>query len=220
MRNDRRLSRLHRFGDGVVARRSVRYFGCDWSVANANSSSRAAASPSSRLRSANDSFGAWKARQRARSHASAEFGIATTAELHGHDLFHGKGEFAPMKTFPRARIALYASALRTLVDADCWVILRGVSTPGLLRRCRLSVDEAHESCNGQACAGPPDFVPGCAPDIRPGDDGLAGGRIACNPGPSLTLSAGMSPRACDRVGWRYCSGSWSYGVSQMRAPSA
>ena len=60
-------------------------------------------------------------------HASAEFGIATTAELHGHDLFHGRGEFAPMKTVPRARIALYSSALRTLADADCWIILRSMS---------------------------------------------------------------------------------------------
>ncbi len=76
-------------------------------------------------------------------HASAQFGIDPTAELHGHDLFHGKGEFAPMKTVPRARIALYASALRTLVDADCWIILRGVSKPGLLRRYGAGHEHPH-----------------------------------------------------------------------------
>src|SRR5581483_8721891 len=76
-------------------------------------------------------------------HASAEFGIDPTAELHGHDLFHGTGEFAPMKTVPRARIALYASALQTLVDADCWIILRGVSRPGLLRRYGAGHEHPH-----------------------------------------------------------------------------
>lgn len=66
--------------------------------------------------------------------ASEQFGIDASAELHGHDLFHGKGEFQPMKEAPRARIALYAAALRTLTDAECWIILRGVSKPGLCRR--------------------------------------------------------------------------------------
>ncbi len=31
-------------------------------------------------------------------------------------------------------LSVSPSALRTLVDADCWIILRGVSKPGLLRR--------------------------------------------------------------------------------------
>jgi hypothetical protein len=49
--------------------------------------------------------------------ASDQFGIGTTAELHGHDLFHSKREFGPMNAIPRARIALYSAALRTLADA-------------------------------------------------------------------------------------------------------
>jgi hypothetical protein len=75
--------------------------------------------------------------------ASDQFDIDTTPELHGHDLFHGKGEFAPMNAVPRARIALYSSALRTLADANSWIILRGVSKPGLLRRYGADHEHPH-----------------------------------------------------------------------------
>lgn len=66
--------------------------------------------------------------------AADDYDIAERAELHGHDLFHGKGEFAPMRQMPRARIALYSAVFRVLAEAECWVILRGVSKPGLERR--------------------------------------------------------------------------------------
>lgn len=75
--------------------------------------------------------------------ASDDYGIGGSAELHGHDLFQGKGEFAPMQHMPRARIALYSAAYRVLADAQCWVILRGVSKPGLERRYGPGHDHPH-----------------------------------------------------------------------------
>jgi|SRR5262245_1279515 len=66
--------------------------------------------------------------------AAASYGIAGDAELHGHQIFHGDGAFAPMKEMVRARIGIYANVFRCLVDAGCWIILRGVSKPHLVRR--------------------------------------------------------------------------------------
>jgi hypothetical protein len=75
--------------------------------------------------------------------ASDEYGINPFSELHGYDLFHGKEQFEPLDTMPRARIGLYSAAFQTLVDANCWVILRGVSKPGLVRRYGLGHDHPH-----------------------------------------------------------------------------
>jgi len=66
--------------------------------------------------------------------AAATYGISANAELHGHQIFHGEGDFAPMKQLVRARIAIYANVFQSLVDAGCWIILRGVSKPHLVGR--------------------------------------------------------------------------------------
>jgi len=66
--------------------------------------------------------------------AAATYGISADAELHGHQIFHGDGDFAPMKHLVRARIGLYANVFQRLVDVGCWIILRGVSNPHLVRR--------------------------------------------------------------------------------------
>ena len=47
-------------------------------------------------------------------------------EYHGYELFHGEKEWAPLKSKPRARISIYADALRALAAGGVQVILRGV----------------------------------------------------------------------------------------------
>src|SRR5690348_4146418 len=64
--------------------------------------------------------------------ASDDFEIPDDAELKGHDVFHGEGDFEGMKEQVRARVAIYRSVFDALVDAECWIILRGVSKPGLI----------------------------------------------------------------------------------------
>jgi len=64
--------------------------------------------------------------------AAAEYGFPEEAELHGHELFGGRGPFGELE--PRIRIGLYAKAFRCLADCSCNVILRGVAVPGLMRR--------------------------------------------------------------------------------------
>lgn len=66
--------------------------------------------------------------------AANAYGVSPEAELHGHPLFHGDGDFEPMKQLVRARIGIYAKVFRCLVAADCRIILRGVSKPHLVRR--------------------------------------------------------------------------------------
>lgn len=60
-------------------------------------------------------------------------GITPTAELHGYDLFQGKGDWTPIKPMLRARIGVYDKALRAIADHDVTVIVRGVAAPQRLR---------------------------------------------------------------------------------------
>lgn len=61
-------------------------------------------------------------------------GIKPTAELHGYDLFQGKGDWEPIKLMPRARIGVYDQALRAIADHNITVIIRGVMTQLLRKR--------------------------------------------------------------------------------------
>ena len=64
--------------------------------------------------------------------ASNAYGIAPETELHGNELFGGKGAFAGLA--PRMRIGIYADALRAIASAGCSIVLRGVSVPRLHTR--------------------------------------------------------------------------------------
>ena len=64
--------------------------------------------------------------------ASREYGIPEDAELHGNELFGGKGVFAGLD--PRIRIGIYAKALRAITECGCSIVLRGVAVPGLRAR--------------------------------------------------------------------------------------
>jgi hypothetical protein len=55
-------------------------------------------------------------------------------ELHGHALFHGKDDWAPLATMPRARIGVYQDAFAAIASFDVRIIVRGVNIEGLNRR--------------------------------------------------------------------------------------
>ena len=59
-------------------------------------------------------------------------GLPNDAELHGHELFHGRPPFDSLE--PRQRVGIYAHALRCLSQCDARLILRGVNVPNLHAR--------------------------------------------------------------------------------------
>lgn len=61
-------------------------------------------------------------------------GVPSDTELHGHDLFQGTGAWEPLKTKLRARIGVYAQALKAISAYDVAVVLRGVDRIAQERR--------------------------------------------------------------------------------------
>lgn len=57
--------------------------------------------------------------------ASRDFGVAASAELHGHEMFHGKGAWAPMAGKPRAQVGVYRAAMRTIRSSGAVVFTSG-----------------------------------------------------------------------------------------------
>lgn len=66
--------------------------------------------------------------------ANAYVGISPRAELHGHDLFHGKRDWSALEKMPRARIGVYNDAFAVIADHPVDVLLRGVDLKGLRTR--------------------------------------------------------------------------------------
>jgi hypothetical protein len=66
--------------------------------------------------------------------AGAYDGIGLTAELHGHRLFHGDDDWAPLAGMPRARIGIYNDAFAAIASHDVEIIVRGVDIAGLNSR--------------------------------------------------------------------------------------
>ncbi len=66
--------------------------------------------------------------------AKAYSGVDSKAELHGHSLFHGKDDWAPLALMPRARIGVYGDAFDAIAAHDVEVIVRGVDIPRLNNR--------------------------------------------------------------------------------------
>ena len=60
--------------------------------------------------------------------AHTAHGVAPQAELHGHDLFQGKGDWALLAKMPRARIGVYNQAFRAIGDHDVKIIICGVNS--------------------------------------------------------------------------------------------
>jgi len=53
-------------------------------------------------------------------------GVSTTAELHGHALFHGRDDWRSVAALARARIGIYNDAFDAIASTDVRVIIRGV----------------------------------------------------------------------------------------------
>jgi len=51
-------------------------------------------------------------------------GVGVTSELHGHELFHGKGDWK--KRAPRQRIGIYNKVFQAISDHDAQIFLRGL----------------------------------------------------------------------------------------------
>lgn len=67
--------------------------------------------------------------------ATVSFGIPLDAELHGHAVLHAKEAWEPMKTAVRARIGVYAAALRSIADFEgIQIVMTGIDIPRLYRR--------------------------------------------------------------------------------------
>jgi hypothetical protein len=86
-----------------------------------------------------------------------EFEVATDAELHGGDLWHGSGPYAGIA--PGIRRALYDDALEVIRNANPRIVLRGVARRRLTvadphriawRYAVESVDEVMEGVDGRA----------------------------------------------------------------------
>jgi hypothetical protein len=58
--------------------------------------------------------------------ADSYIGVSPKAELHGHDLFQGKGDWASLKTSVRARIGVYNDAFSAIASVDLDILIRGV----------------------------------------------------------------------------------------------
>jgi hypothetical protein len=64
--------------------------------------------------------------------AAKDFGVGLRAELHGHPLFHGEGDWDGLH--PRQRIRTYNEAFDAIAAHDVRTFLRGVNTKGLRAR--------------------------------------------------------------------------------------
>jgi len=60
--------------------------------------------------------------------------ISGTAERHGHALFQGKDDWAPLATMPRARIGVYSDAFAAIPAHDVKIFVRGVHVHRLNER--------------------------------------------------------------------------------------
>jgi len=66
--------------------------------------------------------------------ASSSYVIDPDAELHGHALFHGQEDWAPMAGMPRARISVHHKALAAIATSAPEICIRGIDIPALNRR--------------------------------------------------------------------------------------
>ena len=60
--------------------------------------------------------------------------MPNTAELHGHALFHGKEDWEPVATMPRARIGVYNAAFDAIASTRAAILIRGVDLKRLENR--------------------------------------------------------------------------------------
>jgi hypothetical protein len=66
---------------------------------------------------------------------SADYGVGADAELHGFEVFQGKGDWAGLP--PRVRIGVYNQVFDAVSKQGAKIIIRGLHRPGLASRYRL-----------------------------------------------------------------------------------
>ena len=77
--------------------------------------------------------------------ASENYGVRATAELHGHDLLHGTGDWKPMHDMIRARIGVYGAAFEAIASYPVAIFIRGVDRRRLEKR-YVRPEHPHSVC--------------------------------------------------------------------------
>jgi hypothetical protein len=89
----------------------------------------------------------------------ASYGVHWSAELHGHEILHGKGEWGHMGPKVRARIGIYRKAFEAIAACDgVEIATRGVNIPNLKAKYganswhphRVAIDFMAQSLNSMA----------------------------------------------------------------------
>lgn len=74
-----------------------------------------------------------------------EHGIAEDAELHGHELFHARGDWQPLREMVRLRISIYRQALEVIAEHCEGFLIKGVHVERFERRYRGRGYSTHEN---------------------------------------------------------------------------
>ncbi|MDC8973995.1 DUF3800 domain-containing protein [Mycobacterium marinum] len=89
----------------------------------------------------------------------SSYGVHWSAELHGHQILHGEGEWERMGPKVRARIGIYRKAFEAIATCEgVEIVMRGVNIPNLKARYganawhphRVAIDFVAQSCNSMA----------------------------------------------------------------------
>jgi hypothetical protein len=88
----------------------------------------------------------------------SSYGVHWSAELHGHELLHGKGEWELMAPLVRARIGIYMKAFEAIAACDgIEIVMRGIDIPKQKERYsdpwhphRVAIDFMAQSLNSMA----------------------------------------------------------------------
>lgn len=76
--------------------------------------------------------------------ASMKWGVPAAAEIHAYEVFHGKGQWSPMASAPRARVAVFHDVVDAFNAVECTVLFRAVHRARLReRQARRNYPETH-----------------------------------------------------------------------------
>src|SRR5689334_3876788 len=86
------------------------------------------------------------------------YGVHWSAELHGHQILHGLGEWEPMAPMIRARIGIYRKAFEAIAACEgIEIVMRGIHIPRQKERYldpwhphRVAIDFMAQSLNSMA----------------------------------------------------------------------
>lgn len=76
--------------------------------------------------------------------ASRAFDVSSRAELHGHPLMQGKGDWAALKDKIRARVGIYEDAMTAIGAHEVHIVCCGVDVDRLKARYGVAADPPHK----------------------------------------------------------------------------